>query len=44
MVHYYKTTGIYEDSNLLRVEVKYDKGKGYVAQITPCHKNEYSWG
>lgn len=44
MVHYYKTTGIYEDSNLLRVEVKYDKGKGYVAQINPCHKDENSWG
>lgn len=44
MVHYYKTTGIYEDSNLLRVEVKYDKGKGYVAQVTPCHKGNGCWG
>ena len=44
MVHYYKTTGIYADSNLLRVEVTYDKGRGYVAQITPCHKDEHSWG
>lgn len=44
MVHYYKTTGIYADSNLLRVEVKYDKGKGYIAMINPCHKDEHSWG
>jgi hypothetical protein len=44
MVRYFKTTGIYDDSNLLRVEVKYDKGKGYVAKIVPCHKDEYSYG
>ena len=44
MVHYYKTTGIYADSNLLRVEVKYDKGRGDVAQINPCHKDEHSYG
>ena len=44
MVHYYKTTGIYADSNLLRIEVTYDKGRGYVAQINPCHKDEHSWG
>lgn len=44
MVRYFKTTGIYADSNLLRVEVKYNKGKGYVAEINPCHKDEHSWG
>ena len=44
MVHYYKTTGIYSDSNLLRVEVKYEKGKGYIAMINPCHKDEHSYG
>ena len=44
MVHYYKTTGIYADSNLLRVEVRHDKGKGYVARIVPCHKDEHSYG
>lgn len=44
MVRYYKTTGIYADSNLLRVEVKYNKGKGYVAEINPCRKDEHSWG
>ena len=44
MVHYYKTTGIYDDSNLLRVEVVYDKGKGYVAKVIPCHKGNGCWG
>ena len=44
MVRYYKTTGIYADSNLLRIEVKYDKGRGYVAEINPCHKDAHSWG
>lgn len=44
MVRYFKTTGIYENSNLLRVEVKYDKGRGYVAEIVPCHKDKYSYG
>lgn len=36
MAHYYKTTGIYADSNLLKVEVVYNKGKGYEARVTPC--------
>ena len=40
MVHYYKTTGIYSDSNLLRVEVHYNKGKGYEARVTPCAKKD----
>lgn len=44
MVRYFKTTGIYDDSNLLRVSVKYDKSKGYVAQIEPCYKDEFSYG
>ena len=38
MVHYYKTTGIYADSNLLKVEVHYNKGVGYEARVTPCSK------
>lgn len=38
MVHYYKTTGIYSDSNLLRMEIHYDKGRGYEARVTPCSK------
>ena len=38
MVHYYKTTGIYADCNLLRVEIYYNKGKGYEARVTPCSK------
>ena len=38
MVHYYKTTGIYSDSNLLKVEVYYNKGIGYEARVTPCSK------
>lgn len=38
MVHYYKTTGIYADSNLLMVEIEYDKGRGYEVRITPCSK------
>ena len=41
MVRYYKTTGIYADSNLLRVEVVYNKGKGYEAMVTPCSKNNH---
>lgn len=45
MVRYYQTTGIYEDSNLLRLEVEYDKRQGYVARIDPCHKrDEHSYG
>ena len=38
MVRYYKTTGIYSDSDLLKVEVAYNKGKGYEARVTPCSK------
>lgn len=38
MVRYYKTTGIYADSNLLKVEVVYNKGIGYEARVTPCSK------
>lgn len=44
MVKYYNTNGIYGDSNLLRVEVKYSKGKGYIAEINPCHKDKFSYG
>lgn len=44
MVRYFKTTGIYEDSNLLRVEVDYNKGEGYIAKVTPCHKGDGCWG
>ena len=40
MVHYYKTTGIYSDVNLLRVEVYYNKGVGYEARVTPCSKRD----
>jgi hypothetical protein len=39
MVHYFKTTGIYSDSNLLKVEVYYNKGVGYEARVTPCSKS-----
>ena len=38
MVRYYKTTGIYADSNLLKIGVVYNKGKGYEARVTPCSK------
>ena len=38
MVRYYKTTGIYADSNLLKIEVVYNKGKGYEARVIPCSK------
>lgn len=38
MVRYFKTTGIYDSSDLLKVEVEYDKGRGYQARITPCSK------
>lgn len=44
MVHYYKTTGIYADSNLLRAEIHYDKGRGYEARITPCSKGDGHYG
>ena len=40
MVRYYKTTGIYSDSNLLRMEIHYDKGRGYEARVTPCSKSD----
>lgn len=44
MTRYFKTTGIYADSNLLKVTVSYDAGNGYVARITPCHKGNGCWG
>lgn len=45
MVRYYQTTGIYDKSNLLRLEVEYRKDKnGYCAVIRPCHKDEHSYG
>lgn len=40
MVHYYKTKGIYSDSNLLRMKVYYNKGRGYEARVTPCSKSD----
>ena len=40
MAHYYKTTGVYSDCNLLRVEVHYNKGRGYEARVTPCSKSD----
>lgn len=45
MVKYFKTTGIYADSNLLRLEVKYDKDRrGYIVRIDPVFKGENSYG
>lgn len=45
MVRYYKTTGIYADSNYLRVEVKYRKDyNGYVAEVVPCHMDSIAYG
>lgn len=45
MVKYYLTKGIYDRSNMLRLEVKYKKEcGGYVAEINPCHKDEFSYG
>lgn len=45
MVHYYKTTGIYGNSNYLRVEVRYRKDyNGYVAQVDPCSKANECYG
>ena len=45
MVRYYKTTGIYDKANLLRLEVKYNKDRnGYCAWLEPCFKDEHSWG
>ena len=45
MVRYYKTTGIYDKADLLRVEVEYSKDHvGYVATINPAFKDKYSWG
>lgn len=45
MVHYYKTTGIYGNSNYLRLEVRYKKDYGgYVAQIDPCSKADSHYG
>lgn len=36
MVHYFKTTGIYATSDILKVEVIYNQGVGYEARVTPC--------
>jgi hypothetical protein len=44
MVRYYRTAGIYDKADLLRLEVKYIKGKGYVVEVNPTFKTEYSWG
>ncbi len=45
MVKYFKTTGIYGESNYLRVEVRYKKDhNGYVAQIDPCSKAQHCYG
>lgn len=45
MTKYYKTTGIYGESNYLRVEVRYRKDyNGYVAQIDPCSKAQHCYG
>ena len=44
MVRYFQTTGIYDGSDMLRIEVMYEKGKGYVARVTPCHKDDLGWG
>ena len=44
MVRYYKTTGLYANIDLLKFELVYEKGKGYVAWLLPCridkHGNE----
>lgn len=45
MVRYYKTTGIYNKANLLRLEVKYNKDRGgYIVQVDPAFKDIHSWG
>lgn len=44
MVKYFKTNGIYRECNLLRVEVAYEKGKGYIAKVIPAHKGNGCWG
>lgn len=37
MVKYYKTTGLYDKVDLLKFELAYEKGQGYVAKLTPCY-------
>ena len=45
MVRYYKTTGIYGNSNYLRAEVRYRKDyNGYVVQVEPCSKSNGCYG
>lgn len=41
MVRYYKTTGLYADIDLLKFEVVYEKGNGYVALLLPCNIDKY---
>ena len=37
MERYYKTTGLYDTIDLLKVEVVYDKNiQGYIAEVNPC--------
>lgn len=41
MVRYYKTTGLYGKVDLLRFDVRYEKGKGYIARLQPCSIDQY---
>lgn len=44
MRHYFLTNGIYNESNLIAVEVQYTKGKGYGVVAFPCHKGDGWFG
>ena len=50
MVRYYKTTGLYgvdgqdQKVDLLKFDVYYDKGNGYIARIYPCFLTKYGEG
>ena len=41
MVRYYKTTGLYGKVDLLRFDVYYEKGNGYIARLTPCSIDQF---
>ena len=44
MAKYYKTNGIYKNCDHIRLDVCYEKGIGYIAEVIPCHKDDFSYG
>lgn len=42
-VIYFKTSNLYDDRNAIRMEVDYEKGKGYKVDIDPCKVEEHGF-